>query len=150
MVRDDFIALCAGSLMATTWAGYRWFITPEPVESKLAKVRINALLIPQRPVSPGIKAFECVIVHWPIVSGATNGSVPGASPSRRALRHAVLIEVASDRQALLINNRASGGNADVRIVAVRPQRAGENGGFAGVPTGNRTRVFALKGRCPNL
>jgi hypothetical protein len=45
MVRDDFIALCAGSLMAATWAGYGWFITPEPVESKLAKVRINALLI---------------------------------------------------------------------------------------------------------
>jgi hypothetical protein len=80
MVRDDFIALCAGSLMATTRAGYRWFITPEPVESKLAKVRINALLIPQRPVSPGIKVFECVIVRWPIVSAATDGSVPGPRP----------------------------------------------------------------------
>jgi hypothetical protein len=64
MVRDDFIALCAGALMVASWAAFGWFIAPEPVESKLAKVGIDAPLIPQRPLWPGINIFECVIVGW--------------------------------------------------------------------------------------
>jgi hypothetical protein len=64
MVRDELIAVCAGSLMVASWAVFGWFITPEPVESTLAKVRVDASLIPQRPVSPGINVFECIIVGW--------------------------------------------------------------------------------------
>jgi hypothetical protein len=49
MVRDDFIVLCAGSLMVATWTGYGWLAAPAPAETKLAKIFAGVDLAIPRP-----------------------------------------------------------------------------------------------------
>jgi hypothetical protein len=75
MARDDFIALCSGFLMCTGGFGCGWFITPEPAELKLAKIRAGLdLSIPIRTRPPDIKIIDCVLM-W--VGG------PGGEPEIR-------------------------------------------------------------------
>jgi hypothetical protein len=70
MVRDDFIALCAGSFMFA--GGFGWFGAPETGEFKLAKIRSGLnLSIPIRTLPPESKAVRCMMV-W--VGG------PGSAP----------------------------------------------------------------------
>lgn len=62
MIRDEFIALCAGSLMVATWTSFGCFIAPEPGESKLAKIRLEPSTIPRRTLPPEVKAIRCMMV----------------------------------------------------------------------------------------
>jgi hypothetical protein len=63
MVRDDFVALCAGSLMVVTWSGFGWLMAPAPAETKLAQIRAGVNMpIPRRTLRPDTKIVDCIMV----------------------------------------------------------------------------------------
>jgi hypothetical protein len=80
MARDDFIALCSGFIMCTGGFGFGWFITPEPAELKLAKIRAGLdLSIPIRTLPPDTKIIDCVMMWVGGPGGRPGDLVPAGS-----------------------------------------------------------------------
>jgi hypothetical protein len=80
MVRDDFIALCAGSLMVGTWTWFGWLMAPEPAELKLAWIRAGLdFSLPVRTLRPNPKIVDCAMV-WIGAKGAPELWCPAVPP----------------------------------------------------------------------
>ena len=80
MVREEIIALCAGSLMVATWTGFGWLLTPETAEFKLAKFRAGVnFSIAVRTLPPDPKAVRCMMV-WVGSLGEPELWCPAAPP----------------------------------------------------------------------
>ena len=63
MVREHFIALCAGLVMGTGGFGFGWITFPETAELKLARIRAGVdFSIPIRTLPPEVKALRCVLM----------------------------------------------------------------------------------------
>jgi hypothetical protein len=63
MVRDYLFSLCGGAFMLATWTGFGTYITPEPAEMKLARIRAGVdWSIPVRTLPPEVKARSCILM----------------------------------------------------------------------------------------
>jgi hypothetical protein len=85
MARDDFTALCAGFEMCTGGGGLGWFITPEPAEMKLARIRAGLdLSIPIRALPPDTKIIDCVMIWVGGPGGDPEIWCPSVRPEEQA------------------------------------------------------------------
>jgi hypothetical protein len=80
MAREDFVTVCTGFVTCTGGFGFGWFITPEPAEMKLARIRASLdLSMPIQTLPPEVKALRCMTV-W--VGGPGVSRSCGALPRR--------------------------------------------------------------------
>ena len=81
MVRGDFIALGAGCFMFTGGVGFGSFITPEPAEVRLARIRGGVdytMSVPTLP--PNVKALRCMMMWVGGPGGEPELWCPAAPP----------------------------------------------------------------------